>query len=107
MSPARTQVAATIDWQGINVEIVYEPNWLNIANRDSDLPCAHLDIRSIKPERAPLPISETGYRSHFLHPGEIDLLGGPVAYVQTWLDEMAESKEWREYVVSSRQLSLF
>lgn len=107
MSPARTQVAATIDWQGITVEIVYEPNWLNLANRTGDLASAHLEIRSIKPERAPLPITETGYRSHFLHPGEIDLLGGPVAYVQTWLDEMAESKEWLEYETSRRQLTLF
>ncbi len=29
---------------------------------------AHLEIRSIKPERAPLPITETGYRSHFHQP---------------------------------------
>lgn len=72
MSSTRTLIAATLDWQGIIVEIVYEPNWLNIANRDCDLPSAHLDIRSIKPERAPLPITETGYRSHFLHPDEID-----------------------------------
>lgn len=107
MSSTRTLIAATLDWQGITVEIVYEPNWLNIANRDCDLPSAHLDIRSIKPERAPLPITETGYRSHFLHPGEIDLLGGPVAYVQTWLDEMAESREWQDYQERSRQFSLF
>lgn len=107
MSSTRTLIAATLDWQGITVEIVYEPNWLNIANRDGDLPSAHLDIRSINPERAPLPITETGYRSHFLHPVEIDELGGPVAYVQAWLDEMARSSEWRDHEARSRQLSLF
>lgn len=46
-------------WQGVEIEAVYEPlRWGVIA---------HLSIRSIKPERAPLPITGTGYRSHF-HP---------------------------------------
>lgn len=98
---------ACFDWQGITIEVVYEPNWLNIANRDSDLPSAHLDIRSVKPERAPLPITETGYRSHFLHPEAIEEVGGPVAYVEAWLNDMARSSEWREYQGRSRQLSLF
>jgi hypothetical protein len=107
MSPARTQVAASFDWQGITIEVVYEPNWLGIATPTSELPSAHLDIRSVAPERAPLPITETGYRSHFLHPDEIDELGGPVAYVEAWLNEMARSSEWRDFMTSSRQLSLF
>lgn len=107
MSSTRTIIATTFDWQGITLEVTYEPDWLNMGDRDPNLGHAHLEIRAIKPERAPLPITETGYRSHFLHPGEIDLLGGPVAYVQTWLDEMAQSREWRDYEERSRQLSLF
>tara|TARA_R110002051_G_scaffold269600_1_gene329804 strand:+ start:17037 stop:17360 length:324 start_codon:yes stop_codon:yes gene_type:complete len=107
MSPARTQIAASFDWQGIIIEVVYEPNWLGMADRTGNLPSAHLDIRSIKPERAPLPITETGYRSHFLHPDEIDELGGPVAYVEAWLNEMARSSEWQESLEASKQLSLF
>jgi hypothetical protein len=97
----------TLQWEGITIEVVYEPNWLNVASRSSDLPSAHLDIRSIAPERARLPITETGYRSHFLHPDEIDEFGGPVAYVEAWLNEMARSSEWRMYTASSEQLSLF
>lgn len=107
MSPTRTQVVACFDWQGITIEVVYEPNWLNLANRHGSLPSAHLDIRSIAPERAPLPITETGYRSHFLHSEEIEVAGGPAAYVETWLNVMAESAEWQAHEVSSRQLSLF
>lgn len=107
MSSTRTIIAATFDWQGITVEISYEPNWMNVSNPDCDLPYAHLEIRTVAPERVPLPITETGYKSHFLHPYEIDELGGPVAYVEAWLNEMARSSEWRDYEVCSRQLSLF
>lgn len=107
MENQRTIQTETLLWEGITIEIVYEPNWLNVANRKCDLPSAHLDIRSIAPERARLPITETGYRSHFLHPDEIAEFGGPVAYVEAWLDEMARSSEWRTYTLSSEQLSLF
>lgn len=107
MSPTRTRITTVIEWQGITIEIVYEPNWLNLSREDSDLTSAHLDIRSIAPERAPLPITETGYRSHFLHPSEVDAFDGPASYVEAWLNEMARACEWQEYVASSRQLSLF
>lgn len=47
-------------WRGIEIEAIYTPlQWKTIA---------HLEVRSIKPERAPLPITETGYRSHFHQP---------------------------------------
>ena len=44
---------------------------------------AHLDITTIEPPRAPLPITETGYRSHFLHPDEVAAYGGPEAFCQS------------------------
>lgn len=107
MSSTRTRITAVIEWQGITIEIVYEPNWLNLSREDSDLTAAHLDIRSIAPERAPLPITETGYRSHFLHPNEIAELGGPVAYVEAWLNDMAQSADWAKQEARRRQLTLF
>lgn len=107
MSPARTRITAVIEWQGITIEIIYEPNWLNLSREDSDLTAAHLEIRSIAPERAPLPITETGYRSHFLHAEEVDQAGGPEAYVEAWLNDMAESRELRDCIEASRQLNLF
>lgn len=87
-------------WQGIEIEAVYEPNkWQVIA---------HLEIRSINPERAPLPITETGYRSHFHQIGTIEELGGDVvAQVTAWLDEEAEKSAWKAHVEASRQYSLF
>lgn len=88
------------EWRGIEIEAIYTPlQWKVIA---------HLEVRSIKPERAPLPITETGYRSHFHQPGTIEGMGGDVvAQVISWLDEEAKSPEWRRIAMQARQLSLF
>lgn len=40
----------------------------------------------------PHPISETGYRSHFVHPQHIEEEGGPVAHVQAWLRTLDDGK---------------
>lgn len=87
-------------WQGIEIEAVYVPlKWKTIA---------HLEVRSINPEGAPLPMTETGYRSYFHQPGTVEGLGGDVvAQVIAWLDEEAAKPAWRSYVEASRQGSLF
>lgn len=87
-------------WQGIEIETRYWPLKWNVT--------AHLEVESIAPERAPLPITETGYRSHFHKRGTIEAQGGDVvAQVTAWLDEEATSREWRAYVEASRQGELF
>lgn len=89
-----------LTWRGIEIEARYQPlQWKTIA---------HLEIESVKPERAPLPVTETGYRSHFHQPGTIEAAGGDVAaHVIAWLDQEAESREWKAYVEASRQGVLF
>lgn len=68
----------------------------------------HLAIESVAPERAPLPITSTGYLSHFMQPGTIATHGGDVvAQVTAWLDEEAESEEWQARVEAGRQRELF
>lgn len=91
----------TAYWSGIALRIAFEPNWLggNIT--------AHLDIHSVAPDRAPLPITETGYRSHFCAANEIDDAGGPVAFVLAWLDAASLSPSWKAAEQARRQLSLF
>ena len=88
-------------WQSIEIEAAYWPSkWGGSI--------AHLEIRSIRPERAPLPITDTGYRSHFHPCGTVEANGGDVvAQVVTWLDEEAAKPEWRAHVEASRQGSLF
>lgn len=95
-----------IDWQGITLSVTYEPTWLGRA-RSPDCAVAHLQVQTITPERSPLPITETGYRSHFVHPDDVAQLGGPVAYVRAWLDAEAAVPAWKTWLSASRQLSLF
>lgn len=95
----------TLVWRGITIRIEYEANWSNLAARGYDL--AHLDVASIDPERAPLPITETGYRSHFTSAEMVAAYGGPVALVTTWLEEEAAKPAWRAAEVKARQLTLF
>ena len=87
-------------WQEIEIEVNYTPlKWDVIA---------HLEIRSINPEGAPLPISDTGYRSHYHQPGTIETHGGDVVeQVSAWLDEKAKSKNWQTFLENSRQYTLF
>ncbi|MBS3961219.1 MAG: hypothetical protein KGZ61_05210 [Sandarakinorhabdus sp.] len=93
-------------WNGVKISISYEPRWLSLAD-DYGLDTAHLEIEAIAPERAPLPITETGYRSHFTTAHAVAAMGGPVALVRTWLDEEAASPAWQREVAAARQLTLF
>lgn len=106
MTAERSIEVHALHWRGVDIEITFERDWLSIA-REHDLATAHLTVTAIQPKRAPLPITETGYRSHFLHFEEVDQAGGPTAYVETWLNDMARSREWLAYETVSRQLSLF
>lgn len=106
MENQRTIQTETLNWEGITIEVSYEAEWLGF-RRGSDMAVAHLQVRSVAPERVPLPITETGYRSHFVYREEIEVAGGPVAYILAWLNHRADSREWRDYIEASRQLSLF
>jgi hypothetical protein len=90
----------TITWQGMAVSIRHVANW-------SGTGFDHIEVQTITPDRARLPITETGYRSHFLHGEDLATHGGTVAFVTKWLDHEAKSAAWREYQRTSKQLSLF
>lgn len=88
------------NWQGIDIEATYTPRKLGVI--------AHLEIRSIAPVGAALPITSTGYRSHFHPMGTIEAHGRDVvAQVTAWLDEEAARPEWRAHEERSRQGELF
>ena len=94
------QTAHCFAWQGIEIKVVYTQRKWKVID--------HLAIRSIAPEGAPLPITSTGYRSHFLQPGTVEAHGGDVvAQVVAWLDEEAAKPEWRAHIERNRQLRLF
>ena len=89
-----------LSWRGVAIRIRHAVNWLQSGHD-------HLEIETTSPERAALPITETGYRSHFLPTGEIEAMGGATAYVLAWLDEAAKGDAWRAQIDRSRQFSLF
>jgi hypothetical protein len=64
-------------------------------------------MRSIDPADAPLPITETGYRSHFIAASAVAAAGGPVAYVDVWLTAESETPAWLEREQERLQLPLF
>lgn len=93
------------DWNGFLLEITYEPQWLTPAILGEDV--AHLQVRSIYPTDVPLPITETGYRSHFIAASAIAAAGGPVAYVDMWFTAESDAPTWRKREQTTGQLVLF
>lgn len=89
-----------IQWEGMTVSIRHVANW-------SGTGFDHIEVRSVSPERAPLPITETGYRSHFLHGEDLERHGGAVAFVTGRLDHEAKREDWKEHVRATAQLPLF
>ncbi|MGO7924500.1 hypothetical protein ACC755_35950 [Rhizobium ruizarguesonis] len=89
-----------IQWQGMAISIRHVANWSNTG-------FDHLEVQTIEPARAALPITETGYRSHFLHGTTLEKHGGAVAFVTAWLDHDAKSEAWKSVKAASDQLSLF
>lgn len=92
-------------WQGLTIETLHTPEWSESHRRICGHALAHLEITSAG--RAPLPISQTGYRSHFTDAGDIEAAGGAVAYVRAWLDHAGLSPEWIAARQQTQQLSLF
>jgi hypothetical protein len=86
-----------IEWRGIGIQLEFHANRWNVA-------VDHIEIRS--DNSVPLPITETGYKSHFLSAGQVteETLADQVT---AWLDDEAQSDAWKRYEEASRQLSLF
>ncbi len=86
------------DWQGIPLSVAACPDWLGTGYW-------HLEIRSV--DRRPHPVSETGYRSHFVSGSVLDEWGGFLPYVRAWLDAEGARPEWQAAERAHRQLTLF
>lgn len=100
MGPTETHIAI---WEGISLRITWCPGWYQ--SKRADYSVAHLEVRSETGER--LPITKTGYKSHFLPREAVEEYGGPVEYVAEWLNHEGANAEWQKYAQERRQLSLF
>lgn len=67
----------------------------------------HIEIETTRPKRAALPITETGYKSHFLDAVELINAGGPVTFVEAWLARESSAEPWRKRELARCQGDLF
>jgi hypothetical protein len=74
----KTEIYRT-DWNGHLLEIQCEPLWMPAHVTGEDL--AHIQVRSIYPTGAPLPIAKTGFYTNTLPASTIRAAGGPVAFI--------------------------
>jgi hypothetical protein len=98
--PEGRSASPILVWDGVTLHVSYNPHWLKTKT-------AHLEINVVQPEGAPLPVTDTGYRSHFLNSGIVEEAGGPLPYVQAWLDREARNPAYRRAIERWRQLDLF
>lgn len=84
----------------IKIRITHARDYLSLG-RD------HIEVQSIAPDKAPLPITGTGYRSHLLSPAELVQAGGAVPFVTSWLDQEAKAKNWTRAAQARAQGDLF
>lgn len=95
-----TKMVHHLLWQGIKIEVSYTPDW--------GLDVSHLEVRSLSPARAKLPITETGYRSHFIPNGTLESSDLTACeWVRAELDRAATQTAWLDHAAQSRQGELF
>lgn len=90
-------VISNITWQGLRLSVRHQADWA--AGFD------HIEITSER--RLPFPISETGYRSHFVQGEYLKHYADAESYVREWLAEAEQSPAWQRIAETCRQPSLF
>ncbi|NRB46246.1 MAG: hypothetical protein HRU41_01135 [Saprospiraceae bacterium] len=74
----------SITWNNRVIEITYNNDWSKAHREAYGHSMAHLEIKS--QDDQPLPISETGYRSHFTPTYVIEKHRGVEEFVRDWLN---------------------
>lgn len=87
-------------WRGIECSATHTSDYISTG-------WSHVELRVLKPKGMPVPITETGYRSHFLDEADIKAAGGPAAFFRAWLEREAASKAYAKALARWRQLDLF
>lgn len=89
---------SNITWEGRDIRLSYTPRWCEQID--------HIEVQSV--DGAPLPFTETGYKSHFFGPVDpIMSIHEIERMVIEWLDSEAAKQAWQDYLLTSQQLSLF
>jgi len=92
-----------ITWENIKIEISYVASAYKSFEKVYGYSMAHLEIKA----NEELPITVTGYKSHFLPNTEIEEHGGAEKFVLDWLSSASKSEEWQKIKAGSDQYALF
>ena len=87
-------------WRHVICRVRHTPNYISKG-------WSHIEIIVLTPKCAPLPITQTGYLSHFLDEEHLATAGGPVAFFLDWIEREARTKQWAKAEFKWRQLELF
>lgn len=96
----------TLIWNGIHIHVIHTANVSAAYHEIYGYCLSRLEVEAISPARASLPITKTGYLSHYIRTDSIDHYDGPVAYVRLWLDSEAQNPAWLALRDTTAQLSL-
>ena len=77
-------------WNGIEITIKFNVSGCGIITKLN-----HIELETKNKEK--LPVTDTGYRSCFIHWQDIEPYGDAVGYVTAWLDDAAQSKAWQKH----------
>lgn len=77
-------------WNGIEITIKFNVSGCGIIGKIN-----HIELETKNREK--LPVTDTGYRSRFIHWQDIEPYGDAVGYVIAWLDHAAQSKAWQKH----------
>ena len=88
-------------WQHVTFRVRHTPDYI-LKGTD------HIELIVIAPKREPLPITETGYLSHFTTDNnQVPNAKAGLAFFLEWISREAKTKRWQKLDSKRRQLDLF
>jgi hypothetical protein len=85
------------------MRVEYTPNWSH-----GEFPYGHFEFRSPHSPSRGIPVSETGYLSHFAPMADIEAAGSVEGFARRIVEAiMAKSRKGKRFRNDSDQLSLF
>ena len=87
-------------WRHVTCRVRHTPNYISKG-------WSHIEIIVLKPKGAPIPITSTGYLSHFLDAEMLAAAGGPVRFFLDWIERESRTRQWAKAEYKWRQLELF
>ena len=96
MTDKRYDEELSLIWNGLDIRVTLsrekEPSYINFV---------HIEIRC----KEPLPMTNTGYRSHFMQAEAFAEYESLEAFITAWLEEAEQSKDWKQILEARQQLS--